>query len=96
MLSNNGNTEGLFRAGFMQSGAALAAGDITSGQNVFDIFVQNAGCAGSKDVLDCLRNISAEDFQTAADASPTISSFRVSWTCGRSTSSLTDRDFVRL
>ena len=32
MLANGGDTEGLFRAGFMQSGSPIPVGDITNGQ----------------------------------------------------------------
>ena len=32
MLADGGDTKGLFRAGFMQSGAPIPVGDITNGQ----------------------------------------------------------------
>lgn len=32
MLVNGGDTGGLFRAGFMQSGSPIAVGDLTDGQ----------------------------------------------------------------
>lgn len=32
MLHNGGNTDGLFRAAFMQSGSPIPVGDITNGQ----------------------------------------------------------------
>lgn len=77
LLTNNGNNEGLFRAAFMQSGAPVAVGDITHGQPFFDQFVKDTGCSGAKDVLECLRSVSEEDFQAAADKSPPIIGFRV-------------------
>jgi len=75
MLTNDGNTGGLFRAGFMQSGAPTPIGDITEGQPFFDMLVANTGCNGSSDVLACLRSVSEERFQDAVNASPSISSF---------------------
>jgi len=75
MVTNNGDTEGLFRAGFMQSGAQVPIGDITHGQPFFDALVANVGCTGSPDVIECLRNVSEEAFQDAVNASPGIISF---------------------
>ena len=86
MLTNGGNTEGLFRAGFMQSGAALPYGDITGGQPSFDMLVENTGCTNAKDKLDCLRNVSEDEFQAAVNQSPSILGYTVcnlphaSWT----------------
>ena len=77
MLANNGDTEGLFRAGVMQSGAPTPAGDITHGQPFFDMLVNNTGCSSAKDKLDCLRDVSEEQFQDAVNLSPGINSFKV-------------------
>lgn len=77
MLTNGGNTEGLFRGGFMQSGAPSAVGDITNGQSGYDLLVKNAGCSGASDTLECLRGVSGEILQAAANASPAISGFTV-------------------
>jgi len=72
MLTNGGNPAGLFRGAFMQSGSPTPVGDITNGQPDYDALVQNAGCAGSSDTLDCLRNVPAATLQTAIDKSPSI------------------------
>jgi hypothetical protein len=77
MVTNNGNTDGLFRAGFMQSGALLPVGDITNGQPFFDMLVNNTGCSSARDKLDCLRSVSEEEFQNAVDLSPAIFGFMV-------------------
>ncbi|KIM43069.1 hypothetical protein M413DRAFT_26269 [Hebeloma cylindrosporum] len=55
MLANGGNTEGLFRGAFMQSGAPIPVGDITHGQQYYDAVVKQTGCSGAADTLDCLR-----------------------------------------
>lgn len=78
MVANNGNPEGLFRSGFMQSGAVIPVGDITHGQPFFDMVVQNAGCAKSRDKIECLRSISAEKFAAAVNSGPSFVGFRVS------------------
>ncbi|KAF8259500.1 carotenoid ester lipase precursor [Lactarius quietus] len=55
MLANGGDTEGLFRAAFMESGSPLSVGDITQGQQYYDDIVELTGCSGSSDTLECLR-----------------------------------------
>jgi hypothetical protein len=72
MVTNDGDTEGLFRAGFMQSGSPNPLGDITDGQPIFDMLVNNTGCLDAKDKLDCLRNVPEEEFQKAVDTSPSF------------------------
>jgi len=59
MVANEGNTGGLFRAGFMQSGSPIPVGDIasTKGQSYYDALVAETGCRGSTDTLDCLRTV---------------------------------------
>ncbi|KAG5654307.1 hypothetical protein H0H81_004726 [Sphagnurus paluster] len=47
MVANNGNAEGLFRGGFMQSGSPIPVGDITNGQKYYDALVSQTGCSGS-------------------------------------------------
>jgi carboxylesterase type B len=74
MLTNGGNTEGLFHGAFMQSGFPLPVGDITHGQKDYDIFAQNAGCPKAGDTLECLRNVPASTFQAAVDKSRSVSS----------------------
>lgn len=42
MLTNGGDTEGLFRAGFMQSGSPIPVGDITHGEIIGTLLSSNA------------------------------------------------------
>ncbi|KAG8884874.1 hypothetical protein FRB97_003081 [Tulasnella sp. 331] len=57
MVTNGGDTEGLFRAAFMQSGAAIPASDIDSKapQQEYNVLVDQVGCGSSKETLQCLR-----------------------------------------
>lgn len=77
MVANGGNAEGLFRAAFMESGSALPVGDITDGQPHYDALVQQTGCAGSNDTLQCLRELPFDSFKEAMDMSPGIFDFQV-------------------
>ena len=77
MLTNGGNTEGLFRAAFMQSGAAGSVGDITNGQPYYDALVTETGCSGKKDTLQCLREVPYETLLNAVAQSPPIFSYQV-------------------
>ncbi|KAF9448568.1 carotenoid ester lipase precursor [Macrolepiota fuliginosa MF-IS2] len=82
MLANNGNTEGLFRAAFMQSGSPLPVGDITNGQALYDTIVAETGCSGTSDALDCLRSLPYDTLKAAIDKSPGIfdyQSLRLVW-----------------
>ncbi|KAK7459575.1 hypothetical protein VKT23_009557 [Stygiomarasmius scandens] len=76
MLANGGNPEGLFRAGFMQSGSPIPVGDITNGQPYYDALVELTGCSGSADTLQCLREVPYDELKSAVDASPGIFSFQ--------------------
>lgn len=78
MVANGGNTEGLFRAGFMQSGSPIPVGDITKGQKYYDALVQRTGCAGASDTLACLRGVPYETLKVAIDEQPGTSSYQVS------------------
>lgn len=78
MLTNGGNTEGLFRGAFMQSGSPIPVGDITHGQTFYDAAVREVGCASSADTLACLRTIPYETLHAAMDNSPGIFSFQAS------------------
>ena len=80
MLSNGGNTEGLFRGAFMQSGSPVPVGDITNGQGSYDKLVQDAGCASATDTLDCLRQLPYEALKGAMDQSDSIFSYQVNHT----------------
>ncbi|VDC05627.1 unnamed protein product [Peniophora sp. CBMAI 1063] len=76
MVANNGNNEGLFRAGFMQSGSPLPVGDIAHGQKYYDALVDATGCSGSSDTLQCLRGVSYDTLKKAVDEAPSIFSYQ--------------------
>ncbi|KAH9030327.1 carotenoid ester lipase precursor [Lactarius pseudohatsudake] len=69
MLASGGNTEGLFRAAFMQSGSPTPIGDITHGQKYYDDLVERTGCSGSSDTLACLRAAPYEKLKATIDSS---------------------------
>ena len=77
MVANGGNTEGLFRGAFMESGAVPPIGDASLGQQDFDEFVQKTGCAGAEDTLECLRQAPFSVLKAAMDSGPGIISYRV-------------------
>ncbi|KAI0349936.1 carotenoid ester lipase precursor [Trametes cingulata] len=72
MLTNGGDTEGLFRAGFLQSGAPGPYGDIIEVQGTYDQIVADAGCALAPETLECLRTVPAEVLKAAMDKSPSF------------------------
>ncbi|KAJ3932699.1 MAG: Alpha/Beta hydrolase protein [Lentinula lateritia] len=76
MVSNSGNTEGLFRAAFMQSGSPIPVGDITDGQAYYDSLVEATGCSESSDTLDCLRGVDYTVLKAAVDATPGIFAYQ--------------------
>jgi len=76
MVTNGGDTEGLFRAGFMQSGSPIPVKDITDGQPYYDILVESTGCSGSSDTLACLRAAPYEKLKAAMDLTPSIASYQ--------------------
>uniref|UniRef100_A0A8H7XSW5 Carboxylic ester hydrolase n=1 Tax=Psilocybe cubensis TaxID=181762 RepID=A0A8H7XSW5_PSICU len=76
MVANAGNTEGLFRGGFMQSGATIPVGDITNGQKYYDAVVKETGCTGASDTLDCLRTIPYAKLKAAINKSPGIFAYQ--------------------
>ena len=78
MLANGGNTEGLFRGAFMESGSPIPTGDITHGQSDYDKLVAETGCTGAADTLQCMREVPYDTFKKAADASPSMFSPQVS------------------
>lgn len=93
MLTNGGNTEGLFRAAFMQSGFPLPVsgflchvsglspphkvGDITNGQPSYDAIVRGTGCASAPDTLACLRAADYKTLLRLMNDSPNIFSYQV-------------------
>ncbi len=70
MLTNDGDTEGLFRAGILSSASLAPTGDITDTQWVYDFTVDHVGCSGAADTLACLRTVSTESLREAADLAP--------------------------
>ncbi|KAI1788851.1 carotenoid ester lipase precursor [Ganoderma leucocontextum] len=82
LLTNGGDTEGLFRGAFMQSGSPIPTGDITHGQADYDGLVAATGCSGASDTLQCLREVDFDTLQGAVDNTPNIFSFqslRLTW-----------------
>nr|VWO96114.1 Ku70 protein [Ganoderma boninense] len=69
MLVNGGDTEGLFRAAFMESGAPTPEGFVDNPflQATFDQFVIDAGCGGSADPVACLRTSVNQPWEPRAD-----------------------------
>ncbi|KAI9436916.1 carotenoid ester lipase precursor [Lactarius indigo] len=76
MLTNNGNAEGLFRGGIMQSGAPIPVGDIENGQGYYDFMVEKTGCTRASDTLDCLRKVPYTTFKKAMDDSPSAFAYQ--------------------
>ncbi|KAI0656712.1 carotenoid ester lipase precursor [Cubamyces menziesii] len=72
MLANGGNNEGLFRAGFLESGAPGPYGDILELQDTYDQIVTDAGCASANNTLQCLRTVPASVLKAAMDKSPSF------------------------
>ncbi|KZP26795.1 alpha beta-hydrolase [Athelia psychrophila] len=79
MVANDGDSEGLFRGAFMESGSPLQVGDITHGQPYFDAIVSETGCSSAADKLDCLRKVPYVTLVAAMNKSPGIyGSYQVS------------------
>ncbi|KAJ7776821.1 Alpha/Beta hydrolase protein [Mycena maculata] len=76
MLANGGNTEGLFRGAFMESGSPIPVGPIENGQKYYDAIVDQVGCASSSDTLECLRTVPYATLKAAQDASPFIFAYQ--------------------
>ncbi|KAH9930418.1 carotenoid ester lipase precursor [Epithele typhae] len=58
MLANDGDSEGLFRGAWMESGSTTFTGDFAQDlQPNFDTIVQNTGCANQMNKLMCLRSV---------------------------------------
>ncbi|KAF8907652.1 carotenoid ester lipase precursor [Gymnopilus junonius] len=76
LVANGGNNEGLFRAAFMQSGSAMPLGEITEGQPLYDMIVQETGCEGSADTLECIRQLPVDVFKAAINKAPGIFDFQ--------------------
>jgi cholinesterase len=77
MLANGGNTEGLFRAAVMQSGAPIPVGGVENSQAYYDAIVDGTGCSGVTDTLQCLRTVPYAKLKAAADNTPNFFSYEV-------------------
>ena len=79
MLANGGDPQGLFHAGFMQSGAPTPVGfvDEPEVQDTYDQIVEDTGCTGSSNTLACLRTVPVDIFTEAINKAPTFLSFQV-------------------
>jgi len=78
IVTNQGDSEGLFHGAVMQSGSPQTTMDISSGQRHYDILVSGMGCAGADDTLDCLRDVPYEKLkQGVEDLSPGIFTYKV-------------------
>ncbi|PPQ79365.1 hypothetical protein CVT25_002635 [Psilocybe cyanescens] len=77
MMTNGGNNEGLFRAGFMQSGAPLPIGNITkgTGQVYYDFISADTGCSASNNTLECLRALPFPVLKASVDKTPSFFSY---------------------
>ncbi|KAJ7364786.1 Alpha/Beta hydrolase protein [Mycena albidolilacea] len=79
MLYNGGNTEGLFRAAYMQSGSPVPVGPIDTqgggGQKYYDALVARTNCSSTPDTLECLRGLPYDQLKAAQDASPFFLSY---------------------
>ncbi|EJF60948.1 carotenoid ester lipase precursor [Dichomitus squalens LYAD-421 SS1] len=82
LVTNGGDTEGLFRGAFMESGSPIPVGDITHGQGDYDGIVAATGCSGASDTLQCLREVDFDTLKAAVDNTPGIFSYqslRLAW-----------------
>ncbi|RPD58746.1 carotenoid ester lipase precursor [Lentinus tigrinus ALCF2SS1-7] len=73
LYANQGNPEGLFRAGIMNSGFGVSIGDITEVQDTYDFVVDQVGCSNASDTLTCLRRATADSLLAVAKTIPTPS-----------------------
>ena len=80
MQANDGDTEGLFRAAFMESGALIPTGTVDNPyeQSNYDLIVNEAGCSNASDTLSCLRTVPADALKAAMDNTPSFVGFKVS------------------
>ncbi|KAI0742072.1 alpha/beta-hydrolase [Daedaleopsis nitida] len=72
MVTNGGDTEGLFRGAIMNAGSPIPTGDITYQQPYYDTIVEHTGCANTTDTLDCLRHVPADTLAAAAGTIPNL------------------------
>ncbi|CAA7262327.1 unnamed protein product [Cyclocybe aegerita] len=75
MLQNEGSTQGLFRAGAMQSGSPIRLPGILRQQKFFDSLVADTNCTASSDKLKCLRDAPFDQLVAAINRTPSIFSY---------------------
>ena len=63
----------------MHAGSPIPTGDITLLQPYYDQFVEQAGCAGEQDTLQCLRGVSVEKMVAAGRTLPNLFDYAVSY-----------------
>lgn len=85
MVARDGNLEGLFRAGVLQSGSATTTGHYTSGQAYYNQLAELVGCSSTADQdtsLECLRRTPSEKIVDAVNQMASIlgyDSFKLAW-----------------
>ncbi|EJF60607.1 alpha/beta-hydrolase, partial [Dichomitus squalens LYAD-421 SS1] len=72
MVTNGGNTEGLFRGSVMSAGSTIPTGYIEELQPIYDRVVDAAGCNVADDTLECLRQLPAANLTAAAGTIPSL------------------------
>lgn len=77
MLADGGDTKGLFRGAWMNSGSLFSGADITEEQPTFDFIASSVGCTPGDGALECLRSVPAESIKSAMNNTPTIFGFNV-------------------
>ncbi|CAA7262326.1 unnamed protein product [Cyclocybe aegerita] len=75
MLQNEGSTQGLFRAGAMQSGSPIRLPGILRQQKYFDSLVADTNCTASTDRLKCLRDAPFDQLMAAINRTPNFLSY---------------------
>ncbi|KAH9840988.1 sterol esterase [Rhodofomes roseus] len=70
LVINHGNTNGLFRGAFMESGSPYALRDVSAGQPFYDQLVQYTGCTAQLNTLDCLRQVPLDTLMDAINTTP--------------------------
>ncbi|TFY69102.1 hypothetical protein EVJ58_g601 [Rhodofomes roseus] len=70
LVINHGNTNGLFRGAFMESGSPYALRDVSAGQPFYDQLVKYTGCTAQLNTLDCLRQVPLDTLMDAINTTP--------------------------
>ncbi|KAF8637281.1 hypothetical protein AX17_002934 [Amanita inopinata Kibby_2008] len=77
MLGKDGDTEGLFHAGFMQSGPPIPFGwmDNIHGQHYWDNMMNITSCGYATDKIKCLRQMPYDQLKDVVNSQPNIFSW---------------------